>query len=119
MLEMLRKMSTKNKADMPVSVNIPSKEVYDLLKDQMDTTKKELNSQIGELVESQIDNLREQLKEQIEVMAQYKYNVFHWHLTDYQGFRIESKLFPKLHTLGSQGNYYTQEDVREIVAFAA
>tara|TARA_Y100000389_G_scaffold192600_1_gene220266 strand:- start:40907 stop:41563 length:657 start_codon:yes stop_codon:yes gene_type:complete len=74
MLEMLRKMSTKNKADMPVSVNIPSKEVYDLLKDQMDTTKKELNSQIGELVESQIDNLREQLKEQIESFIINYYN---------------------------------------------
>tara|TARA_B110000879_G_scaffold202494_1_gene278945 strand:- start:4164 stop:4790 length:627 start_codon:yes stop_codon:yes gene_type:complete len=74
MLEMLRRMSAKNRAEMPVKVNIPSKEVYDLLKDQMDTTKKELNSQIGELVESQIDNLREQLKEQIESFIINYYN---------------------------------------------
>lgn len=74
MLEMLRKMSAKNKANMPVSVNIPSKQVYDLLKDQMDITKKELNAQISELVESQIDNMREQLKEQIESFIIKYYN---------------------------------------------
>jgi|TARA_B110000908_G_scaffold172153_1_gene238015 hypothetical protein len=74
MMEMLRKMSAKNHAEMPVKVNIPSKEVYDLFKDQMDITKKDLNSQIGLLVESQIDNLREQLKEQIESFIKNYYN---------------------------------------------
>jgi len=74
MMEMLRKMSAKNHASMPVKVNIPSKEVYDLFKDQMDITKKDLNSQIGLLVESQIDNLREQLKEQIESFIKNYYN---------------------------------------------
>tara|TARA_B110000285_G_C15130027_1_gene622935 strand:+ start:257 stop:925 length:669 start_codon:yes stop_codon:yes gene_type:complete len=66
MREMLKRMSTKNKANMPVQINIPSKAIYDLLKDQMDITKKDLNGQIAALVEDQIDNLREQLKEQIE-----------------------------------------------------
>ena len=66
MQEMLKKMSAKNKAEMPVKINIPSKEIYALLKDQMDITKKDLNGQIAALVEDQIDNLREQLKEQIE-----------------------------------------------------
>ena len=74
MMEMLRKMSAKNHASMPVKVNIPSKDVYDLFKDQMDITKKDLNSQIGLLVESQIDNLREQLKEQIESFVENYYN---------------------------------------------
>jgi|TARA_B100000767_G_C19778273_1_gene544117 hypothetical protein len=74
MMEMLRKMSAKNHANMPVKVNIPSKEVYDLFKDQMDITKKDLNNQIGLLVESQIDNLREQLKEQIESFIKNYYN---------------------------------------------
>tara|TARA_Y100000389_G_C17446334_1_gene511842 strand:+ start:859 stop:1530 length:672 start_codon:yes stop_codon:yes gene_type:complete len=74
MMEMLRKMSAKNHASMPVKVNIPSKDVYDLFKDQMDITKKDLNSQIGLLVESQIDNLREQLKEQIESFIKNYYN---------------------------------------------
>ena len=74
MMEMLRKMSAKNHAEMPVKVNIPSKEVYDLFKDQMDITKKDLNAQIGLLVESQIDNLREQLKEQIESFIKNYYN---------------------------------------------
>ena len=74
MMEMLRKMSAKNHAQMPVKVNIPSKEVYDLFKDQMDITKKDLNNQIGLLVESQIDNLREQLKEQIESFIKNYYN---------------------------------------------
>lgn len=74
MMEMLKKMSAKNKAKMPVQVNIPSRQVYDLLKDQMDITKKDLNEQIGLLVESQIDSLRDQLKEQIESFIKDYYN---------------------------------------------
>lgn len=74
MQEMLKKMSAKNKAEMPVKINIPSKEIYALLKDQMDITKKDLNSQIAALVEDQIDNLRQQLKEQIESFINNYYN---------------------------------------------
>lgn len=55
----------------------------------------------------------------LDGMAAVKMNVFHWHLTDDQGFRIESKTFPKLHELGSNGNYYTQEEIREIIEYAA
>jgi hypothetical protein len=71
---MLRKMSTKNKADMPIKINIPSKEIYALLKDQMDITKKDLNSQIIALVEDQIDNQRDILKEQVESFINNYYN---------------------------------------------
>jgi hypothetical protein len=74
MREMLRKMSTKNKADMPIKINIPSKEIYALLKDQMDITKKDLNSQIIALVEDQIDNQRDNLKEQVESFINNYYN---------------------------------------------
>lgn len=55
----------------------------------------------------------------LEAMASVKLNIFHWHLSDDQGFRIESKIFPKLQQLGSDGNYYTQEQIREVVSFAA
>ena len=72
MMEMLKKISKKNQAEMPVKVNIPAKEVYMMLQDQMDLDAKELNEQIGLLVESQIDSLREQLKEQIETFI-FKY----------------------------------------------
>lgn len=65
MMEMLKKMSKKNTATMPVNVNIPSMQVYEMLKDQMDVDSEELNEQIGLLVESQINNLKDQLKEQI------------------------------------------------------
>ena len=61
----------------------------------------------------------EVLKRNLDAMAAVKLNVFHWHLTENQGFRIESKKFPKLHQLGSDGLYYTQEQAREIVAYAA
>jgi hexosaminidase len=60
----------------------------------------------------------EVLKRNLDAMAAVKLNVFHWHLTEDQGFRVESKKFPKLHTLGSDGLFYTQEQVREIVAYA-
>jgi hexosaminidase len=61
----------------------------------------------------------EVLKRNLDAMAAVKLNVFHWHLTEDQGFRVESKKFPKLHSLGSDGLYYTQDQVREIIAFAA
>ena len=51
-------------------------------------------------------------------MAAVKLNVFHWHLTEDQGFRIESKLYPKLTGTGSDGLFYTQDEARDIVAYA-
>jgi hexosaminidase len=55
----------------------------------------------------------------LDAMAAVKLNVLHLHLSDDQGFRVESRLFPRLHQAGSGGNYYTQADIREIVAYAA
>ncbi len=61
----------------------------------------------------------EVLKRNLDAMAAVKLNVLHWHLTEDQGFRIESKKFPKLHQMGSDGNFYTQEQAREVIAYAA
>jgi hexosaminidase len=58
------------------------------------------------------------LKRNLDGMAAVKMNVFHWHLSDDQGFRAESKKFPKLTGKGSDGLYYTQEDIRDIIAYA-
>jgi hexosaminidase len=58
------------------------------------------------------------LKRNLDGMAAVKLNVFHWHLSDNQGFRVESKKFPKLQEMGSDGLYYTQEEVRELIAYA-
>lgn len=74
MLEMLKKISAKNTITMPLELNVPSKEVYDLFKDQMDITKADLNEQILLLVQSQIDNLQEQLKPQAEEFIKNYYN---------------------------------------------
>ncbi len=60
----------------------------------------------------------EVVKRNLDGMAAVKLNVFHWHLSDDQGFRAESKRFPKLQRLGSDGLYYTQEQVRQVVAYA-
>ncbi|MFY0688394.1 MAG: family 20 glycosylhydrolase [Cyclobacteriaceae bacterium] len=57
--------------------------------------------------------------ETLDNMAAAKMNVLHWHLSEYQGFRVESKVFPKLHELGSLGDYYTQKDISEIIEYAA
>lgn len=68
------------------------------------------------------------VKEIIDLMAYYKMNRFHWHLTDEQGWRIEIKQYPKLATMGGEGchsdpdtpaQYYTQEQIRDIIAYAA
>lgn len=58
------------------------------------------------------------IKRTLDGMAAVKLNVLHWHLTEDQGFRIESKLFPKLTGMGSDGLYYTQAQAKEIVAYA-
>ncbi len=58
------------------------------------------------------------IERNLDAMAAVKLNVLHWHLSDDQGFRIESKRYPKLQDLGSGGSYYTQTQVREIVAYA-
>ena len=55
----------------------------------------------------------------IDGMAAVKLNVLHWHLTEDQGFRIESRVFPKLADLGSNGQFYTQDQVREVIAYAS
>lgn len=65
MMEMLSKMSKKNTAEMPVSVNIPSSAVYEMLKEEMDLEEADLNEQIGLLIENQINNLQDQLRSQI------------------------------------------------------
>jgi hexosaminidase len=82
----------------------------------------------------------EQIKKVIEQCSLLKLNYFHWHLSEDQGFRIESKKFPKLNEISSYrklsaidpivtrgmgkegdkyGGYYTQEEIKEIVAYAA
>lgn len=85
---------------------------------------------------------KEFIKHYIDLLAMYKLNVFHWHLTDDNGWRIEIKKYPKLTRVGAwrvnrenqpwtkwtpptpgevatYGGYYTQDDVREIVTYAA
>ena len=82
----------------------------------------------------------DEVKRYIDLMAMYKYNTFHWHLTDDQGWRIEIKKYPKLtetgawrdstvndhystnprtYTVERYGGFYTQEQVREIVKYAS
>ena len=78
----------------------------------------------------------EQVKEYIDILALHNMNTFHWHLTDDQGWRIESKKYPRLHEVGSvrrhtvigrnlgiyddtpHGGYYTQQQMREVVRYA-
>lgn len=80
------------------------------------------------------------IKKYIDFLAQYKFNTFHWHLTDDQGWRIEIKKYPRLTEIGAYraqtlvgnfhdrfpqlfdgtpyGGYYTQEEIKEVVAYA-
>lgn len=61
----------------------------------------------------------EVLRRNLDAMAAVKLNVLHWHLTDDQGFRVETKKLPEFYQLGSDGNFYTQEQIREIINYAA
>jgi hexosaminidase len=69
------------------------------------------------------------VEEYIDLISRYKFNVFHWHLTEDQGWRIEIKKYPKLTSVGSwrketlgdgqpHGGFYTQDEIREVVAYA-
>ncbi|MEN6384265.1 MAG: beta-N-acetylhexosaminidase [Phycisphaerales bacterium] len=66
------------------------------------------------------------IKKYLDLLSLYKINVFHWHLTDDEGWRIEIKKYPKLTEVGAcrgpkttaSGNFYTQNDIKEIVAYA-
>ena len=67
------------------------------------------------------------IKQQIDLMSYYKFNVFHWHLTDDQGWRIQIKRYPKLTGVGAwrteadgsrYGGFYTQGQIRDVVAYA-
>ncbi len=67
------------------------------------------------------------IKRYIDLLALYKFNIFHWHLTDDQGWRIEIKKYPRLTQIGgwradsgssAYGGFYTQEEIKEIVAYA-
>jgi hexosaminidase len=58
------------------------------------------------------------LRRNIDGMEAVKMNVFHWHLSENQGFRVESKKFPKLSETGSDGFYYTQEEIRGLIGYA-
>ncbi|MCC8187178.1 MAG: glycoside hydrolase family 20 protein [Bacteroides sp.] len=77
------------------------------------------------------------VKKYIDILALHNLNVFHWHLTDDQGWRIESKKYPRLTEIGSQrsrtvigrnsseydetpyGGFYTQEEIKEVISYAA
>ena len=61
----------------------------------------------------------EVIKRNLDAMAAMKMNVLHWHLTEDQGFRVETKRLPELHLQGSDGDFYTQEQIREIIRYAA
>lgn len=58
------------------------------------------------------------LRRNLDGMAAVKLNVLHWHLSDNEGFRVESKQFPKLHGMGSDGLFYTQAEIRDFIAYA-
>ncbi|MFT4926331.1 MAG: hexosaminidase [Phenylobacterium sp.] len=59
------------------------------------------------------------IKRQLDGMAAAKLNVFHWHLTDDQGWRFESKAYPKLHQLASDKLFYSRAQMRSVVDYAS
>lgn len=59
------------------------------------------------------------IERNLDAMASVKLNVFHWHLADDQGFRVEINSRPKLHQLGSDGQYYSHAQIKEVVQYAS
>ncbi len=61
----------------------------------------------------------ETIKRQIDGMAFAKLNVLHWHLTDDQGWRLQSETYPKLHQSNADGHYYTKTQIKDVITYAA
>lgn len=59
------------------------------------------------------------VERQLDAMEMTKLNVLHWHLSDGTGFRVESRLYPKLQDVGGHNQYYTQAQIRTVVSYAA
>jgi hexosaminidase len=59
------------------------------------------------------------IKRNLDLMASVKMNIFHWHLSDDQGFRVQIDSHPELYLKGSDGNYYTKEQIKDIVSYAS
>lgn len=60
----------------------------------------------------------EGVERNLDAMEALKFNVLHWHLSDDQGFRVESKKFPKFQQLASDGKFYTQAQVADVIEYA-
>jgi hexosaminidase len=60
----------------------------------------------------------EVIRRTLDGMSSVKLNVLHWHLTDDQGFRVESKRYPRLQEQGADGKYYTQDQIKDTIAYA-
>lgn len=60
----------------------------------------------------------EVIKRNIDGMEAVKLNVLHWHLSDDQGFRVESKKLPKLQRMSSDGMFYTQDEIKDVISYA-
>jgi hexosaminidase len=60
----------------------------------------------------------EVIKRNLDGMEAVKFNVLHWHLSDDQGFRVESKKFPKFQQMSSEGMYYSQEEIKDVIEYA-
>jgi hexosaminidase len=61
----------------------------------------------------------EVLRRTLDAMAVVKLNVLHWHLTEDQGFRVETKKLPELYQMGSDGLFYSQDEIRDLIRYAA
>jgi hexosaminidase len=58
------------------------------------------------------------IKRNLDGMEAVKFNVLHWHLSDDQGFRVESRKFPRFQQLSSDAQYYTQQQIKDVIAYA-
>src|SRR3954471_19676701 len=61
----------------------------------------------------------EVLRRTLDAMATVKLNILHWHLTEDQGFRVETKKLPELYQMGSDGLFYSQDEIRDLIRYAA
>jgi len=132
LIQMIPLVETADRKSPPVRVSVPGAKIVDYPRFawrglMLDVSRRFLS--------------KEFVKRFVDQMSRYKFNTFHWHLTDDDGWRIEIKSLPKLTEIGAwrvprtgkygyfasvgpeeaptEGGFYTQEDIREIVAYAA
>lgn len=108
-LETFLQLVQQNKAPQPAGFSVPDVDIHDAPRFPWRGLSLDVSRHFIPV---------DEIERTIDGLSAVKLDVLHWHLSDDQGFRVESKKYPRLEQVGSDGAYYTQKEIKEVVAYA-